>query len=319
MTAIIVLLAAAATFLFAYAVSERRRAADPARRIARYAAAGDAGQATDEQSSEARLRPWLARIVEQSRRLPGWSRFQTLVERAAVGVSPTALFGWIAGAAVFVLLAGAAVGISAVELALFVLLGAVGVRLWLGVRVTRRRRAFDDQLPELLSDLGSALRAGHGFNQALQAVARDIDQPAATELARVLGETRLGRPLEDALLDMGQRLDSRDLDFVLDAIVIQRQVGGSLAGVFEIVSESVRQRHQHVLRIRALTSMGRLSGLVLVALPVVLVLALSVISPGYFSPLLSSASGPILGVGAAIMLGVGSLWLKRIASLGGAA
>jgi len=135
----------------------------------------------------------------------------------------------------------------------------------------------------------------------------------------VLGETRLGRPLDDALLDMGQRLDSRDLDFVLDAIVIQRQVGGSLAGVFEIVSESVRQRHQHVLRIRALTSMGRLSGIVLVALPIVLAVFMSLISPGYLSPLLSSGKGPVLLGTAVLMLGLGSLWLKRIASLGGAA
>jgi tight adherence protein B len=190
---------------------------------------------------------------------------------------------------------------------------AVGLlRAFLALRVSRRRRAFEDQLPELLSSLGSALRAGHGLNQALAAVAADAPEPTSTEIGRVLAEARLGRPVEDALGDLGGRIGSQDLDFVLDAIVIQRQVGGSLAGIFELVGESVRQRQQFALRMRALTAMGRTSALVLIALPFGLGLVLSVLNRGYLHPLLSTGEGQLMLAVAAVLMTVGALWLKTI-------
>ena len=100
----------------------------------------------------------------------------------------------------------------------------------------RRSRAFERQLPEILDTLAASLRAGHGFDHGLQTVATDVGEPAGREFRRVVAEVHLGRSLEDALAELGRRIRSADLQFVLDAIAIQRQVGGSLAELFELVA-----------------------------------------------------------------------------------
>jgi tight adherence protein B len=208
----------------------------------------------------------------------------------------------------------AAAGATPVLLLLLVVVVGVGVRGWLAVRIGRRRRAFEEQLPELLTELGSALRAGHSFTQALQAVTADAPKPTAQEFGRALAETRLGRPLEDALASMSKRIQSRQLEFVLDAVVVQRQVGGSLAGIFAIVGETVRQRQQCALRLRSLTATGRVSAIVLIAMPLGLAGLLSIESPGYLDPLLRSSGGrEVLAISIG-MLVVGAFWLRAIVS-----
>jgi tight adherence protein B len=214
-------------------------------------------------------------------------------------------------------LLGLAVGMSPAAVLVLECLAVVLLRGWLALRISRRRRAFEDQLPELLNSLGSALRAGHGLNQALAAVAADSPQPVSGELHRVLSEARLGRPLEDALADLGKRIGSEDLDFVLDSVVIQRQVGGSLAGIFDIVGESVRGRQQFALRLRALTAMGRTSGLVLVALPFGIATVMSLLNPAYLSPLFSTSAGHLMLIVSAILMVVGAAWLQKIVSTKG--
>ena len=105
--------------------------------------------------------------------------------------------------------------------------------------------------------LAASLKAGHSFRQAIQAVVDEGQPPASKEFKRVLTETRLGRPMDDALADMAERLGSKNLSFVVTAVTIQRQVGGSLAGIFDMVADTVRQRQQFARKIRSLTAMGR--------------------------------------------------------------
>jgi tight adherence protein B len=251
------------------------------------------------------------------RRLPGWSRFADLLDRADVDVPAARLVAAALAVAAAVAALALAAGLPPAGVAVLLVVGAAAARVWLGVRVTRRRRAFDDQLPEVLHELAGAMRAGHGFDQALQGVAADAADPAGKELARVLAETRLGRPIEEALAGLGRRIASEDLEFVLDAVAVQRQVGGSLAGVFEVVSETVRHRHQYVLRLRSLTALGRISALVLIALPVVAALGLSALDHSYLVPVLRSPGGRLALIASAGLLVFGSVWLRRIASLGG--
>jgi tight adherence protein B len=191
---------------------------------------------------------------------------------------------------------------------------AACIRLALGLRASRRRRAFDEHLPDVLAEISSALRAGHGFLQAVQAVAADAPSPIGPELQRVLAEARLGRPLEDALLAAGDRIGSEDFDFVLDAVVVQRQVGGSLAGIFEIVGDSVRQRQQAELKLRALTATGRMSAAVLLGLPIVIALGLTLLNHAYMQPLYDTGTGRMLLGGSIALIAVGSVWLHRIVS-----
>ena len=124
--------------------------------------------------------------------------------------------------------------------------------------------------------------------------------PSSKEFQRVLTETRLGRPMDGALAEMSRRVGSKNLEFVLTAVTIQRQVGGSLAAIFDMVAETVRNRHQFARKVKGLTAMGRASAYVLIALPFFVLLAVTVINAEYMSPLYHTPTGHnlmIIGVG----------------------
>jgi tight adherence protein B len=182
-------------------------------------------------------------------------------------------------------------------------------------RGAQRIRKFDDQLPDLLNELAGALRAGHGLTQALDAAAQEADAPAGPELERALAEMRLGRPLEEALEGMGKRLPSAELRYVLDAVSVQRQVGGSLASLFDLVAATVQERHRFRRKTRSLTAAGRLSAWVLMALPFGLALVFSAIDPGYLAPLFDTGLGRLLVVAGLVLMAIGALMLRRLVAV----
>ncbi len=183
------------------------------------------------------------------------------------------------------------------------------------VRAYRRSRAFEAQLPEILDLLSSSLKAGHGFQHALQNLANDIGDPAGSEFRRVIAEVHLGRTLESALADLGERIRSEDLVFVLDAITVQRQVGGSLAELFELVAETVRSREQFRRKLRAITGMVRMSARVLTAMPLVAAILLTLVNHSYMAPLWSSNAGHVMLAVTIMMVLIGGSILRRIGSV----
>jgi tight adherence protein B len=187
----------------------------------------------------------------------------------------------------------------------------------LTVRGHRRSRAFENQLPEVLDTLSASLRAGHGFDAALQTVATDVAEPAAREFRRVVAEVQLGRSLDDALVDLGQRIRSKDLKFVLEAIRIQRQVGGSLAELFELVAETVRSREQFRRKVRALTGMVRMSANVLTILPFAAAVLLTALNASYMRPLWATTAGHVMVAAALAMMTLGTITLRRIGTVKG--
>jgi tight adherence protein B len=184
-------------------------------------------------------------------------------------------------------------------------------------KARRRLRAFDDQLPDLLVTMAASLKAGHSFRQGIQSVVDEGLEPASREFRRVLTDTRLGRPLEDSLNEMAGRIGSQNFTFVINAVTIQRQVGGSLASLFDMVAETVRNRQQFARRIRALTAMGRLSAYVLIGLPFVLAFMITVINRKFIAPLWTDKAGHVMVFIALAMMAVGSLILKKIVSFRG--
>jgi tight adherence protein B len=160
--------------------------------------------------------------------------------------------------------------------------------------------------------MAAGLKAGHSFRQALQSVVDEDQPPASKELGRVLTETRLGRPMDEALADMAQRIGSRNFEFVITAVTIQRQVGGSLAGLFDMVADTVRNRQQFAKKIKGLTAMGRASAYVLVALPFFLAVMMTLVNPEFMKPLWHTSTGHKLVVGMLVMIGIGSLILRKI-------
>ena len=178
-------------------------------------------------------------------------------------------------------------------------------------------RAFEDQLPDLLITMAASLKAGHSFKQGIQSVVDEGQEPAAKELRRVLTDTQLGRPMEQALMETADRIGSKNFSFVITAVNIQRQVGGSLAGLFDMVADTVRDRQQFARKIRSLTAMGRMAAYVLIGLPFFIAISMTVLNPTYMDPLFHTHTGHMLMMTGLTMMAFGSLVLKKIVSFKG--
>jgi tight adherence protein B len=198
---------------------------------------------------------------------------------------------------------------------LLMLVGVAAPFVALRVAGRRRTKAFDEQLPDVLSTIASTLRAGHGLRTALRAIVDDGSPPASQEFARVLGEERLGRPLDQAIDAMCSRLKSPDLEYVATAINVQSRAGGSLAGLFDTLSETVRERQRHARKVHALTALGRISAIALVGMPIALAALMTLISPSYMTPMFTSSGGHVLMGICLTSMAIGSLFLKRIVSV----
>lgn len=192
---------------------------------------------------------------------------------------------------------------------------AFGPIVMLDIAIARRREHFEAQLPDILGMISSSLRGGWGLLQAIEFVVAQAGPPAAAEFRRVQTESRLGMPLEEALQAMAARLQSSDFDAAVTAIVIQREVGGNLAEVLDIVSKTVRERAALNRQVSALTAEGRLSALILMALPVFEAVVLSIVSPGYLVPLATTLPGIAMSVSAVFLMFIGAWWLRLITKI----
>ena len=247
--------------------------------------------------------------------LPGAERLARAVERSGLKLR----VGHVPYLAVFASLSFGLLGaLAAAGPGLSILLmscGLVAPFVVFRLAAGRRAKAFDRQLPDVLATIASTLRAGHGLRTALRAVADDGSPPASEELTRVLGEERLGRPLDEAITAMCARIGSDDLEYVATAINVQSQAGGSLATLFDTLSETVRERQRHARKVRALTSMGRMSATVLTALPFGLALLMTLISPTYMAPFYKTSTGHVLIGFCLVSMTIGALLLKRIVNV----
>ena len=246
-----------------------------------------------------------------------WRNMQLLLERADLPLR-TVEFAWLlVGCSFFLAVLAAITGRGTLVILAMFLLGAFVPYFIVWYKAHRRVRAFEDQLPDLLITMAASLKAGHSFKQGLQSVVDEGQEPAAKELRRVLTDTQLGRPMEEALQETADRIGSKNFSFVITAVNIQRQVGGSLAGLFDMVADTVRQRQQFARKIRSLTAMGRASAYVLVALPFFIAFAITALNPSYMDPLYHSHAGHVLIALGLTMMAFGSLVLKKIVSFKG--
>lgn len=201
-----------------------------------------------------------------------------------------------------------------------VLAAVAGVILplaWLSTRAKKRSQEFDRQLPDLLDTLASSLKAGHTINHGMKVIVEDGQEPAATEFKRALADTGLGKPLDVGLAEMAARIRSQEFTFVLNAIAIQQEVGGSLADLLTTVAETVRSRQRFRAKIRGLTAMGRMSAYVLIALPFVSAIGLTLLRRDYMEPLFTTSTGRIMVIAGLIGLAIGAVILKKLTSFRG--
>jgi tight adherence protein B len=209
---------------------------------------------------------------------------------------------------------GAALGVLLGGLVLAVVLAGLVplvARLWLSVMAARRRAAFADQLHDSLQLMASSLRAGHSILQALDSVATEAPAPMSEEFARIVNETRMGRDLTVALDEVAARMGSDDFSWVAQAIAIQREVGGNLAEVLDGVGHTIRERNAIRRQVKALSAEGKLSAIVLMALPIGVSGFLLMIRPEYMAKFTQSPAGYGLLAAAVLLLVLGGLWLRK--------
>jgi len=198
---------------------------------------------------------------------------------------------------------------------LFLGLGWVAPHILLGRAEKKRLKEFEQQLPDALAIIANALRSGYSFLQAMDVVSREMPTPISKEFGMVLRETRVNIPLDESLGNLVERVKSPDLDLVVTAVLIQRQVGGNLSEVLDKIGGTIKERIRLLGEIRTLTTQGRFSGWIVSLLPIGLAVLMQVVSPGYLTPMLTHPVGWLLmGVGV-IMQGIGITVIKSMVNL----
>jgi tight adherence protein B len=190
---------------------------------------------------------------------------------------------------------------SPLMLLLGVIIGFFLPRLWIGRRKSSRLNAFNKMLPDTITLIANALRAGSSFLQAIELVVRESRPPITTEFGRVIREVNLGLPFDTALENMVRRVHSDDFELMATAIAIQHQVGGNLAEILDSIAFTIRERVRIKGEIRTLTAQQRLSGYVVAGLPIGLAGILFIIAPTFFAPMFDKPPD-IIGIPVGVIL-----------------
>jgi|SRR5581483_2979224 tight adherence protein B len=187
------------------------------------------------------------------------------------------------------------------------------------VYMNRRRKSrvekLNKQLPEALTIISNALKAGFGLLQALNNAADQLEHPIATELGRTIHEMNVGSSAEEALLGLTERAGSYDLDIVVTAILVQRTVGGNLGEILDTVADTMRERIRIRGEIQTLTAQQKLTGVVIGLLPIVIGILFQILSPGYINPLFTTTMGKAMIGGAIVLEAVGIMVIQRILNI----
>ncbi|MBE4909300.1 type II secretion system F family protein [Bacillus luteolus] len=243
------------------------------------------------------------------------SKLEIMLNRAGLQLRPEeyVIFQWISTA-----LTGGILYLAS-ENPFFLFLGAlIGFMLpkWYVKKKQRERMTkFNEGLPDMLTTVVGSLRAGFSFPQALKAVAEEAQSPIKEEIEHVLKEMQYGSSIEDSLNELKERMPSEDLDLMIQAILIQRQVGGNLATVLDKIVETIRDRTKIQRQVVTLTAQGRLSGIVIGLLPIALGLFIYLIEPEYIGTLFTSPIGLILITVGAISGTIGFMFIRKLTTI----
>ena len=228
--------------------------------------------------------------------------------------------GWALSAVTFIFIFLAFGGLRSINgtifgggiAALFAALSLKLPRLLLSVLRARRLRKFNLQLVDTLVSMSNALKAGFSTTQTFESVARDGENPIAQEFDVFLHQTRVGMSFSEALRNLDERVGSDDLKLVCLSIETARQTGGNLTEIFEQISSTIRERMRIENRIRTLTSQGKLQGIVVGSMPIVIGIVLTIMDPGLMLPFLHSLTGVIIVLSVAVLITIGSLIIRKI-------
>jgi tight adherence protein B len=187
--------------------------------------------------------------------------------------------------------------------------------VYIYVKKRKRMRKFERQLPDTMDLIARALKAGHALSGGLQLVGEEFGDPIGTEFERTVNEINFGVAVPEALKALARRVDCNDLKFFVMSVIIQRETGGNLAEILENIARLIRERFKLQGRIRVLSAEGKLSAIILVAIPFFLGFVLSIINPDYINTLFEDPIGIFLVIFACVMMAFGILMMKKMVAI----
>jgi tight adherence protein B len=177
---------------------------------------------------------------------------------------------------------------------------------------TKRFQKFEEKFPEAIDTLARAVRAGHAFTTALEMIANEVSEPVAGEFRQLYEEQKFGLPVRDALVNLADRIPLVDVKFFVTAVMLQRETGGNLAEILDNLSYVIRERFKILRQVRVHTAQGRLTMVLLMALPPTIVLVMSLMNPGFIRPLFTDPIGHALIVGGITLQTLGYFFIRKI-------
>jgi tight adherence protein B len=245
---------------------------------------------------------------------PNIPSLQRVFEQADCNIKPSALFG----VAIALGLVGTAASALVAPWFLTPLVGLLMFSIpfiWLLNKRRVRMNKFGQQLPDALELVARALRAGHALAAGMHVVAEEMPAPISDEFNRVVQEQNLGISIEEAMKSMCERVPNLDLRFFVTSVAIQRQTGGDLAEILDKIGYVIRERYRILGQVKALTGEGRLSGVVLIALPFLMFLVMLHLAPEYESMLWKDKRGQIMAAAAILLQIIGAWCIKKIVDI----
>ena len=306
-TMIAVALLVPALVAVAIAVPLRQRGSTVRSRVSDYVSMP--GHKRDLDALISRVFTGTERSLERTR---WWQRFKDSLQFAGIPYPPVQV---VFATVVVTLFVAWVLSLIAAPLMVCALAVPFVLRSIIKGRIARKRRSFGDQLADNLDVLASGLRAGHSLVGALAVVVADASEPSKTEFQRVVADEQLGVPLDAALDRVVQRMQNRDLEQVALVAAVQSETGGNAAEVLDRVTDSIRERQELRRLIRTLTAQGRLARWIVSLLPIVLIIAIGLISPDYMHPMFTHSSGLMALFFGACLIAGGSVVIGKIVDI----
>ena len=275
-------------------------------------------QASERQSSEelALLRdellseiPALNRMLQRS---PSISRLQHFLSQADVKIRAGKFLMFTAGSGALLALAVLFLTDTPLYAGIALVMGLFIPYFYVSFQRTRRFQKFEELFPEAIDTLARAVRAGHAFTTALELIANEMAEPVSTEFRNLFEEQKFGLPLRDALLNFAERMPIVDVKFFVTAVMLQRETGGNLAEVLDNLSYVIRERFKILRQVRVYTAQGRLTMMLLMALPPIVVVVMMVMNPDFIKPLFYDKMGHAMIVAGVTLQTLGYLVIRKI-------
>jgi tight adherence protein B len=179
-------------------------------------------------------------------------------------------------------------------------------------RRTKRFQKFEELFPEAIDTLARAVRAGHAFTTALELIANELSEPVSSEFRKLFEEQKFGLPVRDALMNLAERVPLVDVKFFVTAVMLQRETGGNLAEILDNLSYVIRERFKIMRQVRVYTAQGRLTMLLLMGLPPVIVVTMLLTTPAFIRPLFADPIGHVLVVAGVVLQTLGYFVIRKI-------